>query len=536
MHRFGAQLKARHFMTDYKILAAAGLYFLTLLPAAVFEAWYVALPIAGLPVAGIFAIRKKYQSLLAQNRRDRHRLERLRNFTGLSFFEWSIDSGTFECCEHFGKLLGPSETGKLTYSQFLAKLHPDDQKRIADEIDEALKHSDEFIVYYRLTTQENEFARVRQHNEIIRNSDGKPVKLMGVIQNIDHSLYEASYKNQQIRRILLKSGLIGMLTLSHEGRILSANDYVFRLFGFDDNELKNVLLRTLIDFGELSDPLFDQPDAENTGILSGKLTHKNGSSSDVSLFIAPVRDDSGTVEYFIVLLTDLREHLKEDRTLLEREQRHKNTLIREVHHRIKNNLQGIFGLLQNNALEHPEAKAILEQSMLQINSLAITYGLQSKAENGEIYLCDIIQSSAAFCNRLFFNTGETVDLDIPTDHPIRVDRNNAVSLSLIVNELLLNAIKHSSGTKRKIAVSLSYQDNSAVFKVKNQPATLPAGFDFERSSGIGTGLSLVKTLMPDHARLLIAQSNAEVFAQLTMLPPLIFHTSQSNPFLNPVTQ
>lgn len=287
---------------------------------------------------------------------------------------------------------------------------------------------------------------------------------------------------------------------------------------------------TLLRLPDLNEHFFFAPNIDHSGIVNGQLIHKNGTVSSVKLSVNSVNNDSGMIDYFVLLLTDICEHIEEDRKLLEREQRHKNTLIREVHHRIKNNLQGIFGLLQNNALEHPEAKAILEQSMLQINSLAITYGLQSKTENGEIYLCDIVHSSTEFCQRLFFSTYETIELQIPSDHPIRVDRDNAVSLSLIVNELLLNAIKHSPGINKKISVSLDFDKNHAIFTVKNGPASLPQGFDFEQSIKIGTGLSLVKTLMPEQSQLCIYQTNHTVTAQLTMMPPLIFHKSQSNPF------
>ncbi len=518
-------------MTDFNDFAASGFYFSTIPLSSFFEAGYLTMLIAGLPIWGFTHYHRKYRNLLVEHHDQQQKLKHLKLATNSVFYEWHIETGRIEGCEDFIRLFGFSEhENTLSHDLFLTKLHPDDQNRIKRAFEDALIHLDTFTVQYRLQHPEHIVIPIRQHGKITRDPSGKPLKIHNIIQRTDKFSDETSSKNQTIQHIFTTSGLIGVLTISPERRILSANDYIYRLSGYDETKLKNAPLRTLLSFRDTNEDFLFTPNIDHSGIVNSQLIHKNGTVSSVKLSANSVSNDSGTVDYFVILISDICEHIEEDRKLLEREQLHKNTLIREVHHRIKNNLQGIFGLLQNNALEHPEAKAILEQSMLQINSLAITYGLQSKAENGEIYLCDIVHSSTEFCQRLFFSTNETIDLQIPFDHPIRVDRDNAVSLSLIVNELLHNAIKHSPGGNKKLSVSLDFDKHHAIFTVKNEPASLPQGFDFEQSMKIGTGLSLVKTLMPEQSRLYIYQSNYTVTAQLTMMPPLIFHKTQSNPF------
>ncbi|MBE0436941.1 MAG: PAS domain-containing protein [Methylomicrobium sp.] len=517
-------------MTDFNYFAAPGFYFPAIPLSSFFEAGYFTMLVAAIPIWGFTHYHRKYRSLLIEYHDQQQKLKHLKQVTNSMFYEWHIETGKIEGCEGFTKLFGFSEhENAVNHDLFLTKLHPDDQNRIKRVFEDALIHLDTFSVHYRLQTPEHEIIPIRQHGKIIRDPSGKPLKIDNVIQKDDKFADKASSEDKQLQHIVTTSGLIGVITISPESQILSANEYIYRLSGHDQTALKNAPLRTLLSFPDLNEHFFFAPNIDHSGIVNGQLLHKNGTISSVKLSVNSVSNDSGTIDYFVLLLTDICEHIEEDRKLLEREQRHKNTLIREVHHRIKNNLQGIFGLLQNNALEHPEAKAILEQSMLQINSLAITYGLQSKTENGEIYLCDIVHSSTEFCQRLFFSTND-IDLRIPVDHPIRVDRDNAVSLSLIVNELLLNAIKHSPGKNKKISVSLDFDKNHAIFTVKNGPASLPEGFDFEQSIKIGTGLSLVKTLMPEQSQLCIYQTNHTVTAQLTMMPPLIFHKSQSNPF------
>ncbi|MBU2569029.1 MAG: PAS domain-containing protein [Gammaproteobacteria bacterium] len=518
-------------MTDFNYFAASGFYFPSISLSNFFEAGHLTMLIAALSIWGVVRYHRKYRNLLVEHHDQQQKLKHLQLATNSVFYEWNLKTGKIEGCEDFVKLFGFSELeNAVNHDLFLTKLHPDDQNRIKRVFEDALIHLDTFSVQYRLQTPKHEVIPICQYGKITRGPSGKPLKIHNAIQKGDKFADKASSEDKQLHNIVTTSGLIGVITISPESRILSANEYIYRLSGHDQTTLKNAPLRTLLSFPNLNEHFFFAPNIEHSRIIKGQLIHKNGRISSVKLSVNSVSNDSDSIDYFVILLADICEHIEEDRRLLEREQRHKNTLIREVHHRIKNNLQGIFGLLQNNALEHPEAKAILEQSMLQINSLAITYGLQSKTENGEIYLCDIVHSSTEFCQRLFFSTNETIELQIPIDHPIRVDRDNAVSLSLIVNELLLNAIKHSHGENKKLSVSLDFDKHHAIFTVKNEPASLPQGFDFEQSIKIGTGLSLVKTLMPEQSQLCIYQTNHSVSAQLTMMPPLIFHKSQSNPF------
>ncbi|WP_341325518.1 PAS domain-containing protein [Methylotuvimicrobium sp. KM2] len=518
-------------MTDFNYFAASGFYFPSISLSSFFQAGHLTMLIAALSIWGFVRYHRKYRNLLVEHHDQQQKLKHLKLATNNVFYEWHIETGKIEGCEDFAKLFGFSEhENAINHDLFLTKLHPDDQIRIKRVFEDALIHLDTFTAHYRLQTPEHEVVPIRQHGKVIRDPSGKPLKIHNVIQKDDKFADKASSENKQLQHIVTTSGLIGVITINPESRILSANEYIYRLSGHDQATLKNAPLRTLLGFPDLNERFLLAPNIDHNGIINGQFIHKNGTVSSVKLSVNSVNNDSGAIDYFVILISGICEHIEEDRKLLEREQRHKNTLIREVHHRIKNNLQGIFGLLQNNALEHPEAKAILEQSMLQINSLAITYGLQSKTENGEIYLCDIVHSSTEFCQRLFFSTNEAVDLQIPVDHPIRVDRDNAVSLSLIVNELLLNAIKHTPGVNKKLSVSLDFDKHHATFTVKNEPASLPQGFDFEQSIKIGTGLSLVKTLMPEQSRLCIYQTNNSVSAQLTMMPPLIFHKSQTNPF------
>jgi PAS domain S-box-containing protein len=194
-------------------------------------------------------------------------------------------------------------------------------------------------------------------------------------------------------------------------------------------------------------------------------------------------------------------------------QRQRDALVREVHHRIKNHLQGVVGLLRQHAGGHPESSSAFEAVIAQIQAVATVHGLRSKSPHQGVDLHAIV---AAIAGQVSAVTGRQLCLE--PDHAIHesadLKEDDAVPSALILNELMMNAVKHCS-TGGGISI-IRDPDGDTCIAIENR-GSLPVGFDFAAGRGLGTGLELVRALSPyNGVYVQIQQATDRVRAELRL--------------------
>jgi two-component sensor histidine kinase len=200
----------------------------------------------------------------------------------------------------------------------------------------------------------------------------------------------------------------------------------------------------------------------------------------------------------------------------------RGVLIREIHHRIKNNLQGVTGLLRQFAHSHPEIAEPVNEAIGQVQSIAAIHGLQERAPAGNVRLREMAEAVAAGVGALW---QRHVDVEIsPGWRPCAIEEAEAVPLALILNELLSNAIKHGSGQTR-IVLGQGRRSGSIQLGISNA-GQLPPGFDPGRTTG--TGLQLIESLLPRAgAKLSWENGDNTVVTVLELEPPVVNLESES---------
>lgn len=252
-----------------------------------------------------------------------------------------------------------------------------------------------------------------------------------------------------------------------------------------------------------------------------ELHDASGKAHWVSTAKTPLIYGTGQVVGLVGISTDITPLRELNEQRLAKEQALRDTLIREVHHRIKNHLQGVVGMLRNMADSCTDIEQCLEKAIGQVRTIATVYGLHGQSGKARLQIGKLLQ---ACINAYPAEDAARIEYRQEGPTPLDLAREESVPVALVVNELIANAIKHSNtgGPKQPIEVSLSTRAHSVRLYIANPGGKLPDGFDFAKGKGLGTGLELLRTLLPPQgAHLGFRQEEGRVVAELTLEPPAV---------------
>jgi two-component sensor histidine kinase len=174
----------------------------------------------------------------------------------------------------------------------------------------------------------------------------------------------------------------------------------------------------------------------------------------------------------------------------------REVLLREVHHRVKNNLQVIAGLLQLQAHRAgPELMARFRDSLERIGAMGRVHEQLYRAE--DISTFDPAAFVRAICHDLgqvYAGDGDRVACRVEVRHPVRIPFDAATPVALMISEVITNAYKHAfpCGREGRIVVTLDATEDGRTMEIQDDGVGLPP--DYVARSGASMGLRLVETL------------------------------------------
>ncbi len=227
--------------------------------------------------------------------------------------------------------------------------------------------------------------------------------------------------------------------------------------------------------------------------------------------------DGEPPDQLLVVAADVTEQRAAEAARLEAAIAQRELLVREVHHRIKNNLQGVAGLLTQIAQRRPEVAPVIHEAIGQVQAIAQVYGLQVGAA-GPLRVRSVIDAIVGSVTRLH---GRPIALSVEGAAAERwaLPEAESIPIALAVNELLVNAVRHAQ--QGEIGCTLDFGDAEVRIGIAN-PGELPEGFDLSRIRGGVSGLGLVRALLPRRgASLSIANRDGHVLALVVLAPPAV---------------
>ncbi len=209
-------------------------------------------------------------------------------------------------------------------------------------------------------------------------------------------------------------------------------------------------------------------------------------------------------EFFIPLLGDppmplagamLIIHDATEERRKEQELRVKTAIIKEIHHRIKNNLQTVAALLRLQArrISHEEARAALIESINRILSIAVIHEFLSEHDSGLINLKDLCRKIMEQAREGMLTPEKRISMELKGPD-ILLPSEQATACALIVNELIQNALEHGyrDRTTGRITVTVEDFENRVKITVHDDGRGLPPDFDPFQTESLG--LRIVRTL------------------------------------------
>lgn len=192
---------------------------------------------------------------------------------------------------------------------------------------------------------------------------------------------------------------------------------------------------------------------------------------------------------------DITEQVKIEKRL-RKSLNEKEVLLSEVHHRVKNNLAVISGLLQLEAFqaEDEQVQHALTKSQMRIHSMAAIHeNLYQQGDFDQVPFNAYIKEILQVVRDTFEEKSKAVSIKTSLEEVI-LNVNQAVPCGLILNELIVNAFKHAFEEQERgeIEIFLNRENNSVNIKVRDNGVGLPK--DFELNKGSSLGLTLIHTL------------------------------------------
>ena len=179
--------------------------------------------------------------------------------------------------------------------------------------------------------------------------------------------------------------------------------------------------------------------------------------------------------------------IKAERDSLARSLAEKEVLLKEVHHRVKNNLQVIASLLRLQADASGEELVALRESQHRVESMALIH--EQLYETEVLHQVDLAKHAALLVANLFQSYGvETARITSRvTLEPLPLGVDQAIPAGLILNELVSNALKHAfpAGQTGLVSIEGGLRDGRVVLEVRDDGAGIPKGMDLKKTNSFG---------------------------------------------------
>ncbi len=460
-------------------------------------------------------LEKTYHSLKESEKR----LAEAQEMAHIGHWEWTIATDKSYWSDELYRIFGRDPYKPYpTYQEFLNYVHPDDRDHVNNAVNRAM-NGKTYSIDYRIIRTNGEERTVQMKSQIIFGENKIPIQIKGIVQDITESkrteenlrLSEERYRSfvQNFRGITFQIDQNFKLEFIHGA--------TKEITGYNEEELFLYTSWRQLVMPEDLDMFLE---AEQKAALSSgdyhaeieyRIRTKDGKIKWMNEFHQKISAKNGSPEKYIGVIYDATEKKEIEKAL----EKIDTARQKEIHHRIKNNLQVISSLLELQAdkfrnrenIKDLEVLEAFRESQDRVASIALIHE--------ELHECEKTDSlnMSLYLERLAENLINTysikVDVSLKTDfrENIFFDMDIAVPLGMIVNELVSNSLKYAFLGRGKGEIEIKLFENKPDDKegqllgnstkytliVSDNGCGIPENIDFKNSSTLG--LQLVTILV-----------------------------------------
>ncbi len=429
----------------------------------------------------------------------KQRLSNILQGTNVGSWEWNVQTGETSFNERWAEIIGYTleEIAPVSIDTWISFTHPNDLKKSEELLKKHFTGElDNYECEARMRHKDGHWVWVLDRGKVATwSEDGKPILMFGTHQDITRRMQAQEVLHQYEH--IVSSSTDMLACMDKEYNYIIVNEAYSEAFKLTP---KQFIGKNTIDiFGEEYFNIYIKPIADRC--LCGEeiniqnwFNYPTYGPRYTSRTYYPYYSNDNNIMGYVVNVRNITEQ-KKAQDEIKNQLLEKEIILKEVHHRIKNNFASIGSLLslQSESLTNPEAISALKEAIGRVYSMQILYEKLLLTDNFNVtslkqYLDNLIDDIVNL-----FSEGISVTIEKQIAD-IQLDSKRLIPIGIIVNELLTNIMKYAFKERDTgiIEVTVSENKGEISLTIQDNGTGLPAGFDIIESKSLG--LMLVKML------------------------------------------
>ena len=445
-------------------------------------------------------VHERTLELISANEELKRRDELLRqaqSLAKLGSYDFDVVTARFQWSDELVRILGRDPaTLTHTYDGVLECIHPDDRDRVRTTLQATIRHAQPYSFEARVVRPDGSIVVTLCRGRIVADERGGMQRLAGYCQDVTERVRSEEAHGRLIH--LVESSADAILSLSLDGKIETWNAAASRIFGYAAEEVIARSPSMLVAPDEVSH-FCKMLDLVRSGksLAHYELRHRrnNGAEFEAAVAMSAILDPEGRLLGVSQVVRDITDQKAAEHRLW-LSLREKEILLREIHHRVKNNLQVISSLLnlQLQRLPSSDARQALAESQSRIRSMALVHQMLYRSKDlSHINFLDYLRTVVDSLVSMYGAEAARVVHKVAGD-AVNLDIDRAIVCGLIVTELVTNSLRHAfpHGGGGHVSVTARRADGNLSLEVRDDGVGLP---DAARAGEVSSfGLQIARTL------------------------------------------